>query len=91
MTETQKPQDLIAAKDLDGPLAHCVRDAVRTYFEDMGDHDPENLMDLVIGRVEATLLAEVMEQVSGKQIQAAAVLGINRGTLRKKLRQHGLL
>lgn len=75
----------------DSPLSVCVREAVRTYFQDMGDHDPENLMPLVMGEVEATLLAEVMQQCDGKQIQAAAVLGINRGTLRKKLRTHGLL
>ena len=73
------------------PLSACVRDAVRAYFDDMGDHDPENLMALVMGEVEANLLAEVMHQVEGKQIQAAAVLGINRGTLRKKLKSHGLL
>lgn len=75
----------------DSPLSACARAAVRAYFQDMGDHDPENLMSLVMGEVEATLLSEVMQQCDGKQIQAAAVLGINRGTLRKKLKAHGLL
>ena len=34
--------------------------------------------------------AEVMRHCEGKQVRAAEVLGINRATLRKKLRQYGL-
>jgi DNA-binding NtrC family response regulator len=37
------------------------------------------------------LLAAVMHQTRGNQSKAAIVLGLNRGTLRTKLKQYGLL
>ena len=36
------------------------------------------------------LLEIVMQFTRGNQTKAAAILGLNRGTLRKKLRQYGL-
>ena len=48
-----------------------------------------DLYRLVIGEVEASLLEAVMRETAGHQGRAAQVLGINRSTLRKKLREHG--
>ncbi|HHX81547.1 MAG TPA: hypothetical protein GX696_01010 [Pseudomonadaceae bacterium] len=50
-----------------------------------------NLYDMVLSEVEAPLLAAVMQKARSNQSTAARMLGLNRGTLRKKLRQHGLL
>ena len=47
------------------------------------------LYRLMIGEVEASLLEAVMRETAGHQGRAARVLGINRSTLRKKLREHG--
>ena len=45
---------------------------------------------LVLHEVESPLLAEVLAWYGGNQSKAAAALGINRATLRKKLHQYGL-
>jgi Fis family transcriptional regulator len=49
------------------------------------------LYDLVIGEVERPLFQAVMDYTQGNQSQAAGILGINRGTLRKKLRTYSII
>ncbi len=73
-----------------GPLAACVRTAVERYFHDLNGVQPEALYDMVISQVEAPLLELTMERTQGHQCQAAKLLGINRNTLRKKLKLYGL-
>ena len=46
---------------------------------------------VVIAQVEEPLLRTVLQETSGNQSKAAAMLGLNRGTLRKKLRQYHLI
>lgn len=72
------------------PLRECVRDAVEHYFAQLGDHSAGGLYELVLREVEAPLLDCVMRHTQGNQSQAAGILGINRGTLRKKLKTYGL-
>lgn len=64
--------------------------AVRRYLADLGDNTPDDLFEVVMREVEAPLFAEVMRHFGGNQSRAAAALGINRATLRKKLRHYGL-
>jgi two-component system nitrogen regulation response regulator GlnG len=63
-------------------LAECVRG--------LGRRESANLYDLMIGLVERPLLQAVLRETGGNQLRAAALLGINRNTLRKKLRELGL-
>ncbi len=72
------------------PLPECVRHALSRYFRQLDGHDVCNLFELVMGEVEAPLLESVLEHTRGNLTKAAAVLGINRGTLRKKLKQYRL-
>ena len=51
---------------------------------------PGNLYEMVLGEVEQPLLKAVLDFTRGNQSKAADVLGINRGTLRKKLKEYGL-
>lgn len=73
------------------PLRTCVREAVETYFLNLDGHDVSELFDLVMTEVEAPLLETVLAQANGNQSRAAAMLGINRTTLRKKLRRYNLI
>ena len=73
------------------PLRDQVRESLRIYFHNLGGQAPSHLYELVLSEVEAPLLEIVMAFVDGNQTKAAAILGLNRGTLRKKLRQHGFL
>ena len=67
------------------PLAHCVRQSLTAYFNDLDGVATEGLYDLVITEVERPLLQQVMQHVEGNQLKAAKLLGLNRNTLRKKL------
>ncbi len=67
----------------------CIRTAIRHYLRDMGDHDPENIYKLFLLQFERPLLEEVLNWCDDNQTRASRVLGLNRGTLRKKLAQIG--
>lgn len=73
------------------PLAECVAAALAHYFELLDGQPPTDLYELVMGEVEAPLLRAVLAHVGDNQCRAAELLGINRGTLRKKMKRHGLL
>ena len=66
-------------------LRECVARAVRRYLADLDSQMPEGLYELVLHEVEVPLLREVLQWAGGNQSKAAAALGINRATLRKKL------
>jgi two-component system nitrogen regulation response regulator GlnG len=53
--------------------------------------DGGRLYRSVMARVELPLLRHALELCSGNQLKAAKLLGINRNTLRKRLRLLGLL
>lgn len=72
------------------PLHEAVRSALEQYMATLEGDDPRDLYALVMGEVERPLLECAMRHCEGNQTRAAACLGINRGTLRKKLREHGL-
>lgn len=71
-------------------IAACVRKALDAYFKDLDGEQPSAVYDMVIGCVERPLLEVVLEHAQGNQTKAAELLGINRNTLRKKLKLYGL-
>ena len=75
---------------LERPLNECVRESVDAYFETLGEHEVTGLYQMVLREVEKPLLQAVLEQTAHNQSNAAQVLGMSRGTLRKKLKDHGL-
>ena len=72
------------------PLRKCVQDAVENFLSNLEGHECQGLYKLVLSEVEAPLLAAVMEYTKGNQSVAAQLLGLNRGTLRKKLDEYRL-
>ena len=72
-------------------LGEFVRARVSDLFSRLEGDDCDGLYRLVISEVEGSLLEAVMNETAGNQGRAARILGINRGTLRKKLRAHGLV
>jgi Fis family transcriptional regulator len=65
--------------------------AVRHYFAQLQGEQPSQVYDLVLAEMEKPLLSVVLEYTRGNQTRAAEILGLNRGTLRKKLKTHGLM
>ncbi|MCP5420972.1 MAG: DNA-binding transcriptional regulator Fis [Gammaproteobacteria bacterium] len=72
------------------PLRVQVQGALRDYFRRLGGLPPANLYKLVLEEVEQPLLETVLQYTRGNQTRAAEILGINRSTLRKKLKQYHL-
>ena len=72
-------------------LRETVARSVRRYLADVDGEPSEGLHALFIGEIELPLFREVMAYYSGNQSKAAAALGLNRATLRKKLQSHGLV
>ena len=72
------------------PLRTQAEEALQCYFETLNGHRPAHLYDLVMREVEEPLFKVVMDHVEGNQSRAAIILGINRGTLRKKLKEFGI-
>jgi Fis family transcriptional regulator len=72
------------------PLKRCVREELDRYFEALDGQDPCDLHRMVMGETEQALLQFVLDHTSGNQSRAAQLLGVNRGTLRKKLKYYGL-
>ena len=71
-------------------MARMVRRAIEGYFRDLDGEKPCAVYDMVINCVEKPLLESVLHRVRGNQTHAAEMLGINRNTLRKKMRVHGI-
>jgi Fis family transcriptional regulator, factor for inversion stimulation protein len=69
----------------------AVDEALTAYFTMMSGETIEGLYELVLSEVEPTVLAKVMEYTAYNQSKAAEILGLNRGTLRSKLKKYQLL
>ena len=72
------------------PLRTMTAEALDSYFATLNGHKPDQLYDLVLREVEEPLFKAVLDYAEGNQSRAADILGINRGTLRKKLKTYGL-
>jgi len=80
-----------ATNDSESALRQEVHNSVEHYFDNMGGESVTDLHRLVMSEVESTLLANIMHRVGNNQSKAAAMLGINRSTLRTRLRQYRLV
>ena len=72
-------------------LSDSVRHSLRDYFSQLEGEKPANLYDLVLIQIEKPLLEMVLQLTNTNQSEAAIILGISRGTLRKKMAVHGFL
>jgi Fis family transcriptional regulator, factor for inversion stimulation protein len=72
------------------PLRSHTEQALNDYFSSLNGHRPARVYDMVLREVEEPLFRAVLDYAAGNQSRAAVILGINRGTLRKKLRELGL-
>jgi Fis family transcriptional regulator len=67
-----------------------VRRTLDSYFRDLDGEKPSDIYSMVISCVEKPMLEMVLHRVGGNQTQAAEQLGMNRNTLRKKIKQYGI-
>jgi len=69
-------------------LQHLVYSLVTRFLAENKTKSISDLYDMILSEVEPTLLQAVMEKRRGNQLQAAKMLGISRGTIRKKLQRY---
>ena len=72
-------------------LRDSVEVALKNYLAQLDGAPVTDVYQLVLSEVEAPLLEQVMKYTRNNQTKASTMLGLNRGTLRKKLKQYGLL
>lgn len=72
----------------DQSLQDIVYNLVNRFLIENKGKSIENLYDMILAEVEPPLLQAVMEKRRGNQLQAARILGISRGTIRKKLQRY---
>ena len=72
-------------------LRQSVEQSLTQYFNELDGQQTSALYNLFMQQVEAPLFECVMQHTQDNQSKAAAILGLNRGTLRKKLKQYDLL
>ena len=69
------------------PLVRAVERHIREFLASRdGAAAPTDIYDRVIAEVERPLIRLTLAATRGNQIKAAAMLGLNRNTLRKKIR-----
>ena len=72
-------------------LRDSVEKALQNYFDHLDGQPVTDVYNMVLSEIEAPLLECVMRYTRDNQTKASIILGLNRGTLRKKLKQYGLL
>jgi Fis family transcriptional regulator len=72
-------------------LRDSVTAAVRKYLDELDGQLSTNVYEMVLAEIEAPLLTEIMAYTRNNQTRASLMLGLNRGTLRKKLKQYNLI
>src|SRR3954463_5836847 len=91
--ELKEPAKTFAADSGEGPqsLAASVEQYLTQYFLAQGDRlPPPGVYDRIVQEVERPLISICLAATRGNQIRAAQLLGLNRNTLRKKIRDLGL-
>jgi len=86
----EKPRLSLAPAESE-PLRSHVSRSLNEHFRNLDGEPVSDLYALVLAEMEIPLLEKVLEYTRGNQTRAAEMLGLNRGTLRKKLKQYGLL
>jgi two-component system nitrogen regulation response regulator GlnG len=77
-------------RDLDGQIEILVKQWLADRIRKCGTTEPSNLFGEILRWVEPALLDEVLRRVQGNRLAAARWLGLNRATVRKKLKQYGM-
>ncbi len=72
-------------------LSEAVERTINSYMDAMHGQKIEDLYELVLSEIEVPLLDCVLKSVGNNQSLTAKILGLNRGTLRKKLKKYDML
>jgi two-component system nitrogen regulation response regulator GlnG len=85
--QDKSPQERLTGSGVKNPSSASLEEAVRAFLrEEVNKNSWGTIHDAIIGKIEKTLIRMILEDEKGNQVRAAKRLGINRNTLRKKMR-----
>lgn len=85
----EESADVLFAEDMS--IGQMVESHLQKYFRSFGEElPPAGLYQRILSEVEYPLLLTCLTATHGNQIKAAELLGLNRNTLRKKIRELGV-
>ncbi len=85
-------EKIVMAENLDSiTLRQAVKDTLKNYFTNIGSEKPVDFYSILLEEIERPLLEVLINYTHYNQVRMAQILGISRGTLRKKLKQYGML
>lgn len=87
-TTTQADNAVTAVSTKAQTMRESVEHLLDRYFAQLDGEDPANLYKMVLAEMEIPLLKKVLAYTRGNQCKAAIILGISRGTLRKKIKMY---
>ena len=65
-----------------------LEEKLKRYLKKLAKLERSNLYDAVISEVEKALISIILKETEGNQLRAAKALGINRNTLRSKIKEY---
>lgn len=90
--ELNMSEKIITQETLDSiTLRQAVKDTLRNYFTNIGSEQPVDFYSILLEEIERPLLEVLINHTHYNQVRMAQILGISRGTLRKKLKLYGML
>jgi two-component system nitrogen regulation response regulator GlnG len=86
-----KPADIVPPPAIGEGFEAYLRNYLKSYFGRYGDDlPPAGLYDRLLVEFERPLVAAALAATNGNQVRAADLLGLNRNTLRKKIKELGI-
>ncbi len=76
---------------MENTLQQTVRETIKNYFKNIGNEDPVDFYSSILLQIEKPMLEFLINYTNYNQVEMAKILGIARGTIRKKLKQCQLL
>ncbi|MEE1285417.1 MAG: helix-turn-helix domain-containing protein [Ruminobacter sp.] len=89
--ELNYKNNLISSQNDKQQLNSYLSNSIDNFLKNPENKDSNELYELYLSTVEAPLFRNVLAHVRGNQSKAAKLMGINRGTLRKKLKKYGII
>jgi len=83
-----EPKDLLIEEDSSYSIKDFLEEKLKHYLKDMTNISNCKLYDTVMSEVEKALINLVLKETNGNQLKTSKVLGINRNTLRSKIKEY---
>jgi Fis family transcriptional regulator len=87
----ERPREAVFVERRNQPIRQCIAHSLQIYFANLNGHSPAGLYELVLSEVERPLFEAVLAQTGGNLSKAAQILGLNRNTLRTRLKKYSLI